>query len=146
MKKVLALGLLCMAAVSSKAALFITNNTACPINMSIRGHDANHTSECTLQSFEVTVAAGGSLAYNNVAALNTSPGWQGGITAVTTGGTSVWGWDAIKFYSQTGGNFGGGLGSACSSPTSVTFPSACGGATVTGTWTTFGGNTFVDFN
>ncbi|WP_118976605.1 hypothetical protein [Taibaiella koreensis] len=146
MKKVVTMALLCMAAVSSKAALFITNNTACPISMSIRGHDANHTGQCTLQSVQVTVGAGGSLAYNNVASLNTSPGWQGGLMAVTTGGPTVWGWDAIKYFAVSGGVFGGGLGSGCSSPTSVTFPSACGGATVTGTWTTVGSNTFIDFN
>lgn len=146
MKKVLALGLLCMAAVSSKAALFITNNTGCPISMSIRGHDFNYNTQCELQSWEVTVAGNSSLAYNNVTSLNVTPGWYGGITAVTTGGTAVWGWDAVKFYATSGGVFGGQVGSACSPVSSITFPNACGGNTVVATWTTIGGNTFVDFN
>lgn len=146
MKKVLALGLLCMAAVSSKAALFITNNTLCPINMSIRGHDINNATQCGLQSWEVTAASGSSLAYNNVTSLNVTPGWQGGIIAVTTGGTAAWGWDNVKFYAASGGVFGGALGSGCGPVYSIIFPSACGGSTVTATWTTIGGNTFVDFN
>jgi hypothetical protein len=146
MKKVLVLALFCMAAVSSKAALFITNNTSCPISMSIRGHDQGHPGGCGLQSVEVLVPANSSTAYNNVTSLNSTPGWQGGAMAVTTGGTSVWGWDGVKFYATSGGTFGGWLGSGCGPSLSVTFPSACSGATVTGTWTTLGSNSFVEFN
>lgn len=142
MKKVLALALLCTAAVSAKAALFITNNTNCPISMSIRGHDSAHPGQCGLQSVEVTAPANGALAYNNVTNLNTSPGWQGGIIAVASGS----GWDGIKFYALSGGAFGGWLGSGCGPVSTVTFPSACGGLTVTGTYTVIGSNTFIEFN
>lgn len=145
MKKVLTLALLCMGALSSKAALFISNNTGCPVSMSIRAHDFNH-GPCALQSVEVAVGSGASVAYNNVTSLNMVPGWQGPTTAVLTGGTTVWGWDAVKFYAVSGGAFGGHLGSGCGASTSLTFPSACGGSTVTATWTVVGANIFVDFN
>lgn len=136
MKKLLLLACGSLLALSSRAALFITNNTACDIYILIQAHDVNHVT-CAMQSNRFLVAAGSSMAFNNVTSLNTTPGWQNGPAVVTGSG-----WDSALFG---GASLGGNLGTNCGASTSITIPNGCGTSTVTATWTTLGGNTFIDF-
>jgi hypothetical protein len=138
--------LLVAAATQAKAALFINNNTNCDLKMELYAHDLNH-GICGLQSNWFLMGANSSVAYNNVATINTtSPFWVNG-PAVLTGGTSVWGWDATKFY-FTVTSFSGVVGASgsCIPSGTTTIPGACAGTNVTVTWTTLGSNTIIDID
>ncbi len=124
-------------ALSSRAALFITNNTGCDVYVLIQAHDANHGT-CLMQSNRFLVAAGTSQAYNNVTSLNTSPGWQNGPAVVAGSG-----WDSALFG---GASLGGNLGPNCGGTTSITIVNGCGTSTVQADWTAIGANTLIDFN
>ncbi|WP_157977282.1 hypothetical protein [Taibaiella helva] len=136
MKKLFMIACCSLLVLSSRAALFITNNTACDVYIVLQAHDQNHGT-CLMQSNRFLVAAFGSQAFNNVTSLNTSPGWQNG-PAVTTGS----GWDSALFG---GVSIGGNLGPNCGGSTSITVPNGCGTTTVQADWYTIGGNTFIDF-
>lgn len=142
MKKLLASLLLVSAAVSAKAAIFITNNTDCDVQFFLYAHDAVNSS-LTSQMF--TITALNSVAFNNVSSLNTSPGWFGGVSATTTGGPTVWGWDCCKFAIPASG-VSAGVGVTCGSASPQTYTAACTGLPVTLSWVVVGANTYVSFD
>ncbi|WP_118976603.1 hypothetical protein [Taibaiella koreensis] len=137
--------LLMAAAPQAKAALFINNNTGCDITMELYAHDFNHGT-CVLHSGWFVVPAYNSVAYNNVTTLNSgTPSWLNG-PAVLTGGTTVWGWDATKFYFGLAGGSGVvGAAGSCIPNASTVIPNTCG-SSVTVTWGPFGSNTVIDIN
>jgi hypothetical protein len=135
MKKLFMIGCCSLLALTSKAALFISNNTNCDVYIVIQAHDQNHGT-CLLQSNRFVVPANTSLAYNNVTSMNTSPSWQNGPAVVTASG-----WDSALFGGAAGG---GNLGSNCGGSTSI--PTNCNGTAGQADWTVIGGNTFIDFN
>lgn len=124
-------------ALSSRAALFISNNTNCDIYIVLQAHDMNHGT-CLLQSNRFLVPANTSVAYNNVTSLNVTPAWQNGPAVITGSG-----WDSALFGGAT---LGGNLGPNCGATTSITIPGGCGAATVQADWSGIGSNTFIDFN
>lgn len=143
--KLFAVVLLAAASTQAKAALFINNNTGCDMTMELYAHDLNHAT-CVLHSGWFVVTGNNSAAFNNVTTLNSgTPSWLNG-PAVLTGGTTVWGWDATKFYLTLAGGSGviGATGS-CIPNTSTTIPGACG-SSVTVTWSSFGSNTIIDID
>lgn len=143
MKKVLVLLLLLFCTISVKAALFISNNTACAIPVVIKAHDIAH-STCGLQSNTITVAPGLAMTFQDVTSLNFNPGWMGSVAASTAGGTTAWGWDAVGFtLSSLSSQVGPPTG--CAVGYSFTYANACSGSPVTVTWTVVGLHTFVEF-
>lgn len=144
MKTLLMAVLLLLPFTGARAALFINNNTNCPVVVEIYAHDLNH-STCVLHSGRIYMAANTAISFNNVASLNTAPGWQGQI-AVTTGGTAVWGWDGAAFNGAGGGLIGNT--SACFTTDNMTVPNGCiPVANVTATWTVIGpGTAILEFN
>lgn len=127
----------------AKAALFINNNTNCPVVVEIYAHDLNH-GFCGLHSGRIYMPPMSSLSFNNVADLNASPGWQG-QTAVTTGGPGVWGWDGAAFNGAGGGLIGNT--STCFSTDNMTVPNGCiPVANVTAAWTVIGSNVLLEFS
>lgn len=124
-------------AFSSRAALFITNNTGCDVYIVLQAHDQNHGT-CILQSNRFIVPAGTSMAFNNVTSLNTSPGWQNGLAVITNSG-----WDSALFGSAS--SMTGNLGPNCGGSTSFSFTNVCGAATVPVDWTVVGSNTLITF-
>lgn len=137
MKKLLMIACCSLLALTSKAALFINNNTGCDIYIVMHAHDLTH-STCNLLSNRFPVYANTSQAYNNVTSMNITPGWQNGPAVITGSG-----WDAADFG---GASLGGILGVNCSGSTSITIPNGCGTLPVQATWVTIGGNTFIDFS
>lgn len=134
-----------ISAFKGNAALFISNNTDCRVVVEIYAHDLNH-GICGLHSKRLVLEPGVAAAYNNVASINTSLGWLNGQTAVTTGGTSVWGWDGAVFNGAGGGGVGGP--GSCFGTSSLTMPNTClPVANVTATWDDIGaGNILLEFN
>lgn len=146
MKTLLIALLLSLPALSTKAALFISNNTGCIMVVIVYAHDLNH-GICGLESGRLQLAPGSSAAFNNVATVNTTiPFWQNGQTATTAGGTSVWGWDGAVV--TNGGTMWAQIGNpgSCFTATSVISPNACSGSSVQSDWYTVGSNTFIDIN
>ncbi len=141
MKKLLGLLLCCSAVLPAKAALFISNNTSCPVTIYLYAHDAVSPS---LNANAITLAGFSAVAYNNVTSLNASPGWLYGYMATLTGPLTP-GWDCFKFVIPSSG-VSSGVGITCGSPSPQTYTNACGGQPVTVTWTDIGGNTLVNFN
>lgn len=123
-------------AFSSRAALFITNNTSCDVYIVLQAHDQNHGT-CSLQSNRFIVPAGTSQAFNNVTSLNVTPGWQSGPAVITNSG-----WDSALFG---GASMGGNLGPNCGGSTSFSITNGCGTATVPVDWTVVGSNTLITF-
>ncbi|WP_118976597.1 hypothetical protein [Taibaiella koreensis] len=142
-KLILAASLLALGA-QAKAALFLNNNTNCSVIVQVYAHDLNHGT-CGLLSGRIVVAPMSAVSFNNVTNLNTTPGWLG-QTAVTTGGTTVWGWDGITFNGSGGGPIGNTT--ACFTTDNLTVPNGCiPVANVTATWTAVSSSTaVVDFN
>lgn len=144
MKKVLTVLLLSIATFSAKAALFINNNSLCPVVLVFYAHDINNAGSCSYYSTRLNVPAGTSVAYNNVTNIN-SPGlgWYqpgvGSATLVTTGS----GWDAVLIYStdpagpQTIGNPG-----TCA--TGISYNASSAPCPFNASWLNFAGNTFID--
>jgi hypothetical protein len=144
MKTLLIALLLSLSAVSAKAGLFISNNTSCTMVVVIYAHDLNH-GICGLASGRLQLDPFTSAAFNNVATLNTTaPGWQNGQTATTTGGTTVWGWDAAGVYSTLAMLAQVGNPGSCYPTASVVAPNACVGGSVQTDWYVVGNNTFLD--
>jgi hypothetical protein len=155
MKNVFLIAILIIAGTFAKAQnLDIKNSTDCDMMVSVRAFDFFHTT-CTLQSFLFKVSAWtSSPTFTSVDDINIPPsmiGWQGGVPS--NAGAGPWGWDAIKFYSSTGGTYGGQIGNispGCSATTTLTFPNACSSGTGTYTvyadWVVSGGNTSVTFH
>ncbi len=122
MKKLFALLCLSGAAVSTHAALFVTNNTSCIISVQVYAHDANLPASCSYYTwFKVNPAS--SDAYNNVTSLNGSgAGWRltsvgpSGYTTMITAGS---GWDAATFD----------VGTASSPSVIIGNPGTCGTGT-----------------
>lgn len=144
MKKLILAASILVFGTQAKAALFINNNTSCPLNVTIFAFDPTHPGCWGLQSNLITLGANSSVSYNTVATLNTvAPMWYGGATASTAGGPTTWGWNAAKCFFTGGG--GGSVGvSTCSVPPSVT-TTACGNS-VTLSWQSFGNNILVEAN
>ena len=148
MKKLLAVLLLSLSAAGAKAALFITNNTACKMIVIIYAHDLNHGT-CGLESGRLVLDPGASAAFNNVATINTTaPFWNFGQTATTAGGTAVWGWDAAVVTNGSGAPMWAQIGNptSCFPTASVVSPGACNGSNVQSDWSVVGSNTFIDIN
>lgn len=138
MKKLLMIACCSLLAVSSRAALFITNNTGCDVYIVMHAHDQTHGT-CNLISNRFPVYATSSQAYNNVTSMNAVPGWQNGPAVNIAAG-----WDSADFG---GVSLGGIVGSAtCGGSGSITIPNGCGTSPVQVDWYTIGGNTFIDFN
>lgn len=148
MRTLLATLLLLLSAASANAALFISNNTSCTMVVIFYAHDQNHGT-CGLESGRLQLLPGASAAFNNVATVNTTnPGWQNGQTATTTGGTSVWGWDAAIVTNGSGPAMWAQIGNptSCFPTASVITPGACSGSNVQSDWYVIGSNTFIDIN
>jgi len=141
MKKLILAASLLVPGAGAEAALFINNNTDCTVYVQVYAHDLNHGT-CGLISGRVTVLPNSSAAFNNVTNLNTTPGWMG-QTAVTTGGTTVWGWDGAAFNGSLGGLIGNTA--ACFSTDVLTVPdNGCvPSASVTATWTSINSTTAI---
>lgn len=144
MRTLLMAAFLLLSFTGAKAALFINNNTNCTVYVQVYAHDLNHPT-CGLISGRITVPPIWSGSINTVADLNTIPGWQG-QTAVTTGGTAVWGWDGIAFNGALGGLIGNT--SACFTTDNMTVPDIClPVANVTATWLSINaGTALIEFN
>jgi hypothetical protein len=146
MKQFLIIVLLALLSNGARAALYINNNTGCTYQAFVIGYDIN-VPGCTMHTNPMTIAPLASYAYNNVSSMNLSPGWGGNYMATTTGGSAAWGWRSFLFNFQ-GSTIGGTVGDlSCTTTATVTVPNVCAGfGTVTVTWTSFGGNVFVDIN
>ncbi|WP_118953233.1 hypothetical protein [Taibaiella helva] len=146
MKKLLLAASLFALGAQAKAALFINNNTGCPLNITMFAFDPAHPGCWGLQSNLITLGPSSSVSYTTVATLNTTaPFWYGGAMASISGGPTTWGWNAAKTFFTGGG--GGSVGVAsCGVPASVT-STACG-TSVTLTWTPLPGtnNILVEAN
>lgn len=143
MKKLFFLIVMALFGIQANAALIITNNSPCEIRVRVLAHDVNHPGSCALVSNWITIPPNGNFVmYSNVASLNTVPGWQGGVAAVTTGGTTAWGWDAVEYDGVTDmiighpGTCAQGISNAAEDP--------CG-ADVAGYFYVVGSNTVADF-
>lgn len=146
MKKLLLAASLLLSFTGARAALFLNNNTNCTVYVQVYAHDLNHGT-CGLVSGRVSVGPMSSAAFNNVTNINTFPGWLNGQTAVTTGGTTVWGWDGIAFNGSLGGQVGNT--SACFTTAILTVPNngCLPVAPVTATWTSLSSTSaIVDFD
>jgi hypothetical protein len=126
----------------ARAAMIITNNSNCTIQVRVLAHDANNPGVCALRSNLITIAAGDFEMFANVSSLNAVPGWQGGTVAVTTGGTAVWGWDAVEYFGVT--NMTIGLPGSCAISVSASAEDLCG-ADVSAFMYVIGSNTVADF-
>lgn len=141
MKKLYFLIVMALLGIQAHASLIITNNSTCTIQVRVRAHDANHTGACALRSNLITIPPG-FVMYTDVSTLNTGPGWEGGATATTAGGTSAWGWDAVE-YSGVGSMIVGHPGT-CAPGVSDAALDPCG-ADVGAYFYVVGSNTVADF-
>lgn len=142
MKKLLFFVVMAVLGIQAHAALFITNNSNCTIQVRVRAHDANNTGPCALRSNVITILPGGFEIITDVSTLNTIPGWQGGTMATTAGGTTVWGWDAVEYNGVT--NLIIGHPGTCAIGVSGAAEDPCG-ADVGGYFYMVGTNTVADF-
>ncbi len=151
MKKLFASILLAGAALSSNAAIFINNNTTCEAVLVLKAHNATNTAVCAFYSSRFPVAAGTSVAYNNVSNLNSpgGPGWfsptTGSVTLTAPGST----WDAVTvYYGDMFGAINFDIGSAGTCAPSSSFSGSFPGCSLTSaTWTNIGGgNILLDLN
>lgn len=142
MKKLLFLVMMAVLGIQAHAALIITNNSGCTIQVRVRAHDANNTGLCALRSNVITILPWDFEIFTNVSSLNTVPGWQGGTTATTAGGTTVWGWDAVEYNGVT--NLIIGHPGTCAIGVSGAAEDPCG-ADVAGYFYVVGSNTVADF-
>lgn len=140
------IALLASLSYGAKAALFISNNTACTFQGIIVAYDIN-TPGCIMHTNPMTILPGAAYAYNNVSSMNASPGWGGGYMASTVGGTTAWGWRSFLFNFQ-GSSVGGTIGDlVCTTTNTVTVPNVClGSGNIIVTWNTYMGNTYIEFN
>lgn len=147
MRKILLFVLLALTTVSSRAALYINNNTTSQIVLRLHAHDVNNPASCAYYSTRLNIDANYAGAYNNVTNLNApgGPGWylpSSGAIMVTTGS----GWDAATVWWGTLGQIGIiGPGSCATSGNTVT--ATIGSTTITVTWTPLpGGNVLIDIS
>lgn len=139
--------LLAVATINARAALYISNNTQCDAVLILWAHDVNNPSSCSYYSTRFTVAAGASVAFNNVTNVNApgGPGWYlpgvGGSATMTATGS---GWDGVKIYYQNF-DFDIGTASACAASTSygANVPSC---SFSLATWTVLGSNILLELN
>jgi hypothetical protein len=149
MRKLTMMLLLCIAAFSAKAALFINNSSPCPVVLVFYAHDANNIGLCSYYSTRLEVPAGAALAYNNVTNLN-SPGlgWYymtGGTGAANLVAASS-GFDAVQIWS-TDPNGPQTIGNPGSCATSTFYNAAAASCPFTASWTPIGGgNVLLDIN
>ncbi len=142
MKKLLFFVVMALLGMQAHAALIITNNSNCTIQVRVLAHDANNTSSCALRSNVITIAASDFVMYADVTTLNAAPGWQGGTTATIAGGTAVWGWDAVEYNGV--GSMIIGHPNTCAQGVSNAAEDPCG-ADVGGYFYVVGTNTVADF-
>lgn len=147
MKKILVLLLLAVATINANAALFINNNTTCDAVLVLRSHDVNNAGVCSYYSNRFTLAAGASVAYNNVTSVNypAGPGWflngVGAATMVAAGS----GWDAVTVY-YSSIFFDIGASGTCA-PSMSYSGSAAGCSFTNASWTPLGGgNVLLELN
>lgn len=147
MRKLTMMLLLCIAAFSAKAALFINNSSPCPVVLVFYAHDANNTGLCSYYSTRLEVPAGAALAYNNITNLNAPVlGWhQMGVGSVTAVLPSS-GFDAVQIWS-TDPNGPQTIGNPGSCATSTFYNAAAASCPFTANWTPIGGgNVLLDIN
>ncbi|WP_162903380.1 hypothetical protein [Taibaiella koreensis] len=142
LKKLFFLVVMALLGIQANAALIITNNSNCTIQVRVRAHDINNTGACALRSNLITIAPGDFEMFANVSSLNTVPGWQGGTMATTAGGTTAWGWDAVEYNGVT--NLIIGHPGTCAIGISGAAEDPCG-ADVGGHFYVVGTNTVADF-
>lgn len=145
MKKLCFLIIMALLGMQAHAALIITNNSNCTIQVRVMAHDANHTGSCALRSNVITLIPGDFAMFSNVSSLNTAPGpgWDGGAMAATTGGATVWGWDAVECYGLS--NMLVGHPGTCATYSVGSIVGFCGVADVGGEFYVTGSNTVADF-
>lgn len=143
MKRLFFFVVMALFGIQANAALIITNNSDCEIRVRVLAHDLNNPGACALRSNWINIAPGGNFVmYADVSSLNTVPGWQGGVTAVTTGGTTVWGWDAVEYDGVTDMIIG--HPGTCAQGVSNSALDPCS-ADVAGFFYVVGSNTVADF-
>ncbi len=139
--------LLSIGIASAHAGLHIYNNTPCKIRVTVFAFDFNHPGCTALQSYPVVIGPYFSVSYNDVTALNSSPGWLGGVMATVAGGAASWGWHVVKAYDFTSSGGGVSVGaSSCFFVNAATVPGGCGQGNVTVTWSGAGNNVSVGIN
>lgn len=142
MKKLYFFVVMAFLCIQAHASLIITNNSNCTITVRVRAHDANHTGACALRSNVITLAPTDFVIFPDISSLNTVPGWEGGATATTAGGSSAWGWDAVEYNGV--GNLIVGHPGTCAVGISGAAQDPCG-ADVGAYFYVVGSNTVADF-